>query len=171
VKTLRRSTAPGHGRNLDRYKQTFDRDTDPYVERRKPAGPAACPDCGAVFFRGRWTWRTPSARAKPHTCPACQRIKDKVPAAFLTLRGRFVDAHAREILDLVQNYEERERAERPLKRIMSTARHDDAIEFNFTDAHLARGIGDALQHAYQGELAYEYTKGEVMLRVDWSRND
>ena len=29
---------------------------DPYRARGKPRGPASCPDCRAVFARGRWTW-------------------------------------------------------------------------------------------------------------------
>jgi hypothetical protein len=38
-----------------------------------------------------------------------------------------------------------------------------------TGAHLARRIGDALQHAYKGELDYRYNKADNLLRVNWSR--
>jgi len=39
----------------------------------------------------------------------------------------------------------------------------------FTELHLARGIGEALEKAYEGDLNYQYNKGEFMLRVTWSR--
>lgn len=38
-----------------------------------------------------------------------------------------------------------------------------------TDPHLARRIGDALHHAYKGELEYRYNKQDKLLRVSWSR--
>ena len=96
-------------------------------------------------------------------------MAEEVPAAFLTLTGDFVQAHREEIGRFVRNYEERERAEHPLKRIMNELTEDDAVTFTFTDAHLARGIGEALHHAYQGELSYHYEKDEILLRVTWSR--
>jgi hypothetical protein len=45
----------------------------------------------------------------------------------------------------------------------------DAVVFTFTDAHLARGIGEAIHHAYKGDIDYQYTKEEIMLRVTWAR--
>ena len=35
--------------------------------------------------------------------------------------------------------------------------------------HLERSIGDALYHAYEGELDYEYTDEANILRVSWER--
>jgi len=35
--------------------------------------------------------------------------------------------------------------------------------------HLARRIGDALQHAYKGGLEYRYNKEDNLLRVTWCR--
>jgi hypothetical protein len=34
---------------------------------------------------------------------------------------------------------------------------------------LARSIGDAIHHAYQGELDYRYPEGSGVLRVHWRR--
>jgi hypothetical protein len=102
-------------------------------------------------------------------CPACQRVKDRVPAAFLTIGGSFFAEHHDEIVNLIHNYEQRERAEHPLKRIMASESQDEGTVFTFTDAHLARGIGEALHSAYEGELDYQYTKEDIMLRVTWSR--
>jgi hypothetical protein len=34
---------------------------------------------------------------------------------------------------------------------------------------MARAIGDAVQHAYKGELCYQYTDEADILRVAWKR--
>ncbi len=165
----------GSGKKTDHLKQgRQDRlirelEHDPYHAKRKPQGPAACPDCGAVYVRGRWTWKTAPSDARHHLCPACQRVKDRVPAAFLTLSGDFLTTHKAEIMNLIHNYEDRERKEHPLKRIMGSEEHEGALVLTFTDAHLARGIGEALEHAYQGEIDYQYTNEDIMLRVAWTR--
>ncbi|MDH3274294.1 MAG: BCAM0308 family protein [Gammaproteobacteria bacterium] len=142
---------------------------DPYHSKRKIKGSAVCADCGALYLEGRWTWEKAPADARQSVCPACQRIKDKVPAAFLTLRGDFLNSHKVEIMNLIQNYQAHERAEHPLKRIMGREEQADGIVFTFTDAHLARGIGDALHNAYEGEVDYQYSKEDIMLRVSWTR--
>jgi hypothetical protein len=144
-------------------------DHDPYHSKLKLKEPTACPECGAVFHEGRWSWADAPADAHEQLCPACQRVRDRVPAAFLTLRGEFLAEHKDEIMHLIHNYEERERAEHPLKRIMDTQADDQGLVMTFTDAHLARGIGEALHHAYQGELDYQYTPEDIMLRVTWIR--
>ena len=102
-------------------------------------------------------------------CPACQRIADKVPAAYLTIRGKFFKQHRQELLNLIDNYAQRERQAHPRKGIMNTEKLERSYVLNFTDAHLARGIGDALQRAYGGEFEYRYSKGDMMLRVTWRR--
>jgi NMD protein affecting ribosome stability and mRNA decay len=153
-----------------RFVRGFDRDVDPYLAKRKISGPAVCPDCKAVYVRGHWAWGDAPADAKPHVCPACQRVRDRVPAAYLTLRGgEFMRLHEEEIMNLVHNFEERERQEHPLKRRMDTEQQQDAVVLTFTDAHLARGIAEALHHAYQGEVDLHYTKDDVMLRATWTR--
>jgi hypothetical protein len=85
-------------------------------------------------------------------------------------KGEFAVLHRQEIMGLARNLEEREKAEHPLKRIMRvTEREGGPIEIATTDAHLARGIGEALHHAYEGELDYRYTDEENVLRVHWRR--
>ena len=142
---------------------------DPYHAQAKLKSPTACPTCGAVYLDGKWTWATAPKNARAHVCPACQRIEDRVPAAFLTLRGDFLNSHKVEIMNLIQNYQEHERTEHPLKRIMGREEQADGIVFTFTDAHLARGIGDALYNAYEGEVDYQYSNEDIMLRVSWTR--
>lgn len=144
-------------------------DHDPYHSKRKITEPAVCPDCGAIFSKGRWAWGEAKPDAHEQRCPACQRVHDRVPAAFLTLRGAFLAEHRDEIMNLVDNYEQREKKEHPLKRIMSREQKGDEIEICFTDAHLARGIGEAIHHAYEGDIDYQYTREDIMLRVTWER--
>lgn len=144
-------------------------DHDPYHAKLKLKEPTVCPECKAVFHKGRWSWGEAPAGAHESLCPACQRIRDEIPAAFLTLRGDFLGGHLDEIMNLVRNYEERERAEHPLKRIMAIEEFEDGITVSFTEAHLARGIGEALHDAYEGELKYQYSDEDIMLRVEWSR--
>ena len=44
-----------------------------------------------------------------------------------------------------------------------------ALVVKTTNARLARGIGEALEHAYRGELDYRFTEAENVLRVGWKR--
>ena len=63
---------------------------DPYMKGSKPVEPTVCPECGVVFSGGRWQWQADAPEgAQKEWCPACQRIRDKVPAGFLTLSGEF----------------------------------------------------------------------------------
>jgi len=92
---------------------------DTYKSGKKLAEPSRCPDCGAVYHRGRWTWGETPAGAAAATCPACHRIKDEFPAGRVTLKGEFFAAHRDEIVHLVRNRESKERAEHPLQRIIA----------------------------------------------------
>jgi NMD protein affecting ribosome stability and mRNA decay len=142
---------------------------DAYKAKLKMHEPTVCPQCGAVFHEGRWQWMTRPAQAHEEMCPACHRIHDEFPAGYVTLSGSFLNAHREELLHLVKNQEEREKAEHPLKRIMKIEDQENGVVVTTTDIHLARGIGEALHHAYQGELEYHYNEQENLLRVVWER--
>lgn len=155
------------GRQRDRLIREHEHDT--YKSRRKLPEPTVCPKCGAVFHRGRWAWGERPPQAHETQCPACLRIRDRYPAGYVTLGGPFVAEHREEILGLARNVEAREKAEHPLKRIMEIQDENGGVLITTTDMHLARSIGDALYHAYEGELDYEYTDEANILRVSWER--
>lgn len=145
---------------------------DSYRESAKAPGTMACPDCGATYHKGRWSWDAPPANTKSHRCPACQRIRDGVPAGYITLkRGAFLDAHRAEVLAVVHACETREKAEHPLQRIIAIAEAADGVQVTTTDGHLARGIVEALHEAFKGTMAVDYAKEENLVRAMWERNE
>jgi hypothetical protein len=142
---------------------------DSYKSRGKLPEPTLCPQCGAVFHKGKWQWLPKPESAHSETCPACHRIHDDFPAGYVRLEGDFLAQHRAEILGLVRHIEQREKAEHPLQRIMGIAEEAGAVLITTTDSHLARGIGEAVGHAYQGELDFQYNTEENLLRVHWKR--
>ncbi len=145
---------------------------DPYKTRLKLHDPSVCPDCGALYHSGRWTWPEvpPPENAEPERCQACHRIHDHYPAGWVTLSGGFVASHRAEILHLLRHNEELEKAEHPLHRIMDIEDENGALVVTTTDIHLPRRIGEALHHAYRGTLDYHYEEETYRLRVRWSRD-
>jgi len=109
------------------------------------------------------------AKAREGLCPACRRTRDKYPAGFLTLKGQFFREHREEILNLARHEEQKANVEHPLQRIMAIEDQEDGILLTTTDTHLARGIGEAVHRAYQGELDFRYVEESSMLQVSWTR--
>jgi hypothetical protein len=157
-----------HGKER-RDRQIEEVGHDPYHARSKPREPALCPQCGLVFHGGRWQRLPRPQSAHEHLCPACMRVKDGMPAGFITLSGEFAAEHADELLRLMRNEELRESADHPLQRIMDIRREGDATVVTTTDIHLARRIGDAVVHAFHGKLDLKYSPDEYLVRVNWSR--
>lgn len=164
-----KEAVPTNARKYQSDRRLEEMEHDPYHAKMKLTEPTVCTDCGAVYSQGRWTWGEAPKDAHQARCPACQRIQDRVPAAFLTLTGDFRKQHKEEIVHLIENYEQRERAEHPLKRIMKIEDGEEALVVSFTDQHLASGTGEALYNAYQGALDHQYTKSDNLFRVTWHR--
>lgn len=129
--------------------------------------PARCPKCGATYLKGRWTWEKAPADAYVHRCPACQRIHDRFPAGYVTLKGKFDPEFRVQVLNLVKTREARAASEHPLQRIMAVDDVADGIRVTTTDAHLASGIARALHEAFRGSLELKYSKEENMVRAIW----
>lgn len=145
---------------------------DPYKTRLKLPEPTLCPDCGALYQDGRWTWPSypPPADTPRERCQACHRIHDKYPAGRVTLNGAFVGAHEEEIRHLIRHQEELEKKEHPLHRIMDIISEDGGLVITTTDIHLPRRIGEALHHAYQGTLDFHYEDEAYSLQVNWTHD-
>lgn len=156
-----------HAGRQDRLIRELDH--DPYHSKRKLKEPTVCKECSAVFHKGRWSWGDEPEGAHKDMCPACHRIHDKIPAGFLTLSGDFFNQHKDEIIHLVRNTEEKQKAEHPLQRVMAIEDEQDKTVITFTDAHLTRAAGEAIHHAYKGDLQYQYTSEDILLRVTWAR--
>lgn len=141
---------------------------DPYQSKKKLPDPTRCPTCGAVFAKGRWTWKAADG-VNEEVCPACRRIQEGVPAGVMQLEGTFLEEHRGEILNLIHNQEQLEKDRHPLERLMAVLPVHGGLRVETTGLRLARRIGDALQDAYQGELEFEYLKGQEKVRVKWER--
>jgi hypothetical protein len=162
------ATLTGKFNRITRHDALFkERVHDAYKAKRKLEEPAVCTQCGAVFHQGRWQWLAAPENARRATCPACHRIHDDFPAGFLTLQGDFYQSHRAEVMHLIRNHEKHERAEHPLQRIMAVEEKNGKTLVTTTDIHLARGIGEALHHAYHGELEFHYNPEQDLLRVSW----
>ena len=142
---------------------------DAYKSSAKLPTPTLCPECGAVFSDGRWTWLPHAQPVHTELCPACHRVHDHFPAGYVKVSGEFSAEHRDEVTQLVRNLEKKEKTQHPLQRIMDIVDEPDGMLVTTTDVHLAHGIGEALKHAYKGTLDSHYNPEEKLLRVSWTR--
>lgn len=164
----RKAVRPGR-QPVYRSKLFQEYEHDAYKARGKLREPTVCPECKAVFHKGRWQWLPRPEGAHSEMCPACHRVRDHFPAGYVELKGDFVSQRREDVVNLVRHVEEKARAEHPLQRIMDIAEEDGGLMVTTTDIHLAHGIGEALRHAYRGELQSHYNTEEKLLRVHWER--
>jgi hypothetical protein len=52
---------------------------------------------------------------------------------------------------------------------MAIESRSEGVVISTTDTHLPRRIGEALKHAYLGELELHYDQDEQFVRVTWTR--
>lgn len=148
-----------------------ERTHDTYKQRGQLKEPTRCPECAAVYHKGRWSWTAlADAGAEERLCSACQRIADKCPAGELSLTGEFVMQHKDEIRNLVRNIEALENREHPMNRVIETRELDDGILVTTTDVHLPRRVGTALAGAWEGTLDIHFDEGGYFTRVKWQRD-
>lgn len=147
---------------------------DPYRLPRVE-GAAICPQCNAVYQGGNWTWKHPENTvihdARTVKCPACRRIVDDMPAGTLTLSGSFLQKHRKEIINLIENTEKKEKAEHALERIINLTDSAADLIVTTTGIHLANRLGHALEAAFKGTVDYQYGDDEYGLTVNWTRDE
>jgi len=164
---MKRERGGSQGQSREQLLEGYGKDS--YKSKLKPPDPTRCPDCGAVFHKGRGSWESAPEGAREQRCPACQRIHDRFPAGFVALSGEFFRGHRDEILHLVRHCEEKERAAHPVQRIMAIEDTAEGVLVTTTDVHLARNISERIHDAYKGGLGLHYSKEENLLRATWKR--
>ena len=144
---------------------------DPYKSHHKHPEPTVCTECKAVYSDGHWQWLPEIKTSANETlCPACRRKQEKVPAGVLTMSGSYFTEHKDELMNLLHNKVQAQNNQHPLKRVMDIEELEDgSTVVLFTDTHLPRDVGEALFHAYKGDLAIHYAEDEDFTRVNWNR--
>ena len=155
---------PGGARVYD------DTNHDPYRLKQKYREPTVCKDCRAIFHRGRWQWGDAPEGAHEAVCPACRRVREKLPAGTLTLTGNYLDRHRTEILAIIRHQDELEKSEHPLNRVIDVHENANGIVVTTTDVHLPKRIGAALTKAHQGDIRIRFAEDESAIDVEWWRN-
>lgn len=169
MKNLESRTQPHKPGRRTAGRAQLDHILDPY-ERQEAEG-TVCPQCGAAFQGGRWSWASqPKAHAAAEQlCAACRRTNDHFPAGVVTLRGGFAREHRAEIIATARHQEELEKTEHPMNRIMGVEEDEDGLRILTTDIHLPRRIGETIKRTWRGELDLQFEEDGYFVRVNWTR--
>jgi len=162
---------------LVHIRRNIESNGDPYLLDLKPDEAAVCRECGSVFAGGRWKLKSQAnndpagtKRTVSALCPACRKIRDRMPSGVVILSGSFISKHEEEILNLV-NHENREAMEiNPLERIMDIERDDANLVILTTNEKLAQKLGRAVNKAYSGSVEYKWSEDRKLVRVNWHRD-
>jgi hypothetical protein len=138
---------------------------DPYQRQRKMPDGTVCPQCGAVWHRGRWQWSAVIEASHRDTCPACRRIADRMPAGRVTVKGPLAPERSEELVHLARHQEAAERTEHPLNRIINIERDGDDWVITTTDVHLPRRIGGAVSRSFHMRLDEHFDDNNYFVRV------
>lgn len=150
---------------------------DPYLQNLKPEEVARCRECHSVYAGKRWELESQAeedlaraARVVETLCPACQKIRDRLPGGIVTLSGGFVNQHKEEIVSMIRNENDEAMRINPLERIMDIEESDGSLVVSTTNEKLAQRIGRAAHKAWSGDVEYKWSKGTKLARVNWHRD-
>lgn len=141
--------------------------------------PAVCRECGSLYTSGHWIaadripkkYDKQTLRAAARTvCPACKQIKAGVAGGYVSVSGEFVNEHREEIINLLKNEAVEALDTNPLSRIISQKVEADTIRIETTTEHLAEKFGHALKDAYAGDLEFDFSHENKVVRVAWHRD-
>ena len=160
--------------NIRRNIQNFG---DPYLQTASPNDAQVCGDCKSVYHGQRWHPKEqvaatvkPNGRAVSYTlCPACLKIRDRMPGGIVHMSGGFLSLHREEILNLIRNEGHRAEQVNPLERVMDVETVATGMDVLTTNEHLAQRIGKALHKAYNGQVNYVFSQDTKLARVSWTR--
>lgn len=156
-------------RNIESY-------GDPYISELKPDEVAVCPECRSVYAGQRWQLEShageykKNAKVREVLCPACRKIRDRVPGGVVTLSGRFLHDHMDEIVHLINHENRRAMEINPLERIMDIEQTNGQLVVLTTNEKLAQRIGRVVHKAYSGDLEYKWSEDDKLVRVNWHRD-
>ena len=151
---------------------------DPYIDEEQLHENSVCRSCGDIYTAGRWYNPEQVGKKGEHgaaaalasvVCPACRKMRDRVPSGVLRLTGTFLTNHREEILNLIRNETRKADAVNPLERIMSIHSTDGEVEITTTNEKLAQRIGRAVHKAYSGIVEYKWSGDDKLARVNWHR--
>lgn len=146
------------------------RSSDVYLSKRGLPEAALCKGCGLVYRNKRW--QTEAARSEISCevlCPACQRTEDHNPGGVVTLSGPYLASHKAEILNTIRHQEAKSREKNPIARIMEIKEELGRITVTTTEDKLAQKLGREVYKSQKGELHYQWSHDQNLVRVEWMR--
>jgi len=150
---------------------------DPYLLDLKPDEVAVCRECRSVYAGHRWELESQAARdlAKAKRvvdtlCPACRKVRDRMPGGVLTLSGAFLKQHEEQIVNLLNRENRRAMQINPLERIIDIERSDADLVVLTTNEKLAQRLGRAVRKACSGSIEYKWSRDTKLVRVNWRRD-
>lgn len=161
------------------YKKRVDVERDMYLPRKSPKGLLWCTDCGATYYRRRWTLTPPEeVRMRVESlaglsfalCPACHKIRDHYPSGELRMIG-VAAGEKEEFLRLLKNEEKRAREKNPLERIMAVQSEGPSWKIDTTTEKLAQHLGRSLKKARGGRVTYHWSHNNKFVRVMWKNKE
>lgn len=136
-----------------------------------------CPRCDAVYQNLRWTFdRALHERLKAQKgaekklCPGCERVQKRHVDGIVTLRGKFLLDHKKEVLNLIMRIAHARRKAAVEARILNLVDRSTEVEIQTTDRHLAERIGKGLEKAFHGDMSIKWLKKEEFARIVWKRD-
>ena len=146
------------------------RSMEPYLPKRGLPEGAFCRGCGIVYHNKRWQHDGVEVEKSCEVlCPACQRMEDHNPAGVVTLSGPYLASHKEEILNTMKQEESKSREKNPIGRIMEISDEEGRITVTTTDDKLAQKLGREVYKSQKGELHYQWSHDQRMVRVEWMR--
>ena len=146
------------------------RSTDVYLPKRGLEEGSVCRECGVIYHNKRWqVEREGTVTTCAVLCPACQRMEDHNPGGVVTLSGPYLAKHKKEILNEIRHTEAKSRAKNPMGRIMEIKEDAGEITVTTTEDKLAQKLGREVYRSQKGELHYQWSHDQNLVRVAWIR--
>jgi NMD protein affecting ribosome stability and mRNA decay len=161
---------PSNREGVEERGQRNVRSQEPYLPKRGLPEGALCKGCGIVYHNKRWQGDgSEIVKSCEVLCPACQRMADHNPGGVITLSGPYLASHKEEILNRIKQEEAKSREKNPIGRIMEITDQEGQITVTTTEDKLAQKLGREIYKSQKGELHYQWSHDQRMVRVEWMR--